>query len=37
MIQPCAHFTAEEPLFKAVCENWLEESYELAAGSRAEK
>lgn len=26
-------FTAEEPLPEAVWENWLEESYELAAGS----
>jgi hypothetical protein len=32
-----ARFTAEEPLSEAVWENWLEESYELAAGSRAEK
>ncbi len=30
-------FTAEEPLPEAVWENWLEESYELAARSRAAK
>lgn len=30
-------FTAEEPLSEAVWEDWLEESYELAARSRAGK
>jgi hypothetical protein len=30
-------FTAEEPLSDALWKNWLEESYELAAGSRAAK